>query len=195
MKTLQLFFAVLALLSLHPLPSLAAKETRLEMIGIYNIQSLGKKTEIVSIQKKPQRIALSCSSKDIVDILSIAIPAKHRFCIVSKSPMAGRSVQWPSIQRKIFLQWPSSTPTLFPQEAYRSMMLPLGSCLRPWPLVYVAAYPVTGPVDFVRNNITGCLNHNIGQAALCGLEFDRSKSRGRLRNTLGRKPRKYSSPI
>ena len=58
------------------------------------------------------------------------------------------------------------------------MMLPLGSCLRLWPLVYVAAYPVTGPVDFVRNNITGCLNHNIGQAALCALEFDRSKSRG-----------------
>lgn len=36
----------------------------------------------------------------------------------------------------------------------------------------VAAYPVTGPIDVVRNNITGCLNDNLRQATLCALELN-----------------------
>jgi len=38
--------------------------------------------------------------------------------------------------------------------------------------VPVAAYPVTGPIDVIRNNITGCLNHNFKQAALDAMKID-----------------------
>ncbi len=36
----------------------------------------------------------------------------------------------------------------------------------------VAAYPVTGPIDVVRDNISGCMNDDLKQAALCALELD-----------------------
>lgn len=36
----------------------------------------------------------------------------------------------------------------------------------------IAAYPETGPIDVVKNKITGCLNHNLRQAALDALEID-----------------------
>ncbi len=36
----------------------------------------------------------------------------------------------------------------------------------------VAAYPVTGPIDIVKNHVTGCLNQDLQQAALCALELD-----------------------
>ncbi len=39
--------------------------------------------------------------------------------------------------------------------------------------VPVAAYPVTGPIDVVNNNLTGCLNDDLKQAALCALELDK----------------------
>ena len=39
----------------------------------------------------------------------------------------------------------------------------------------IAAYPVTGPIDVVKNNITGCLNYDLNQAALGALELDPSK--------------------
>ncbi len=38
--------------------------------------------------------------------------------------------------------------------------------------VPVAAYPVTGPIDVVRNNETGCLNEDLAQAAHCALNLD-----------------------
>lgn len=38
--------------------------------------------------------------------------------------------------------------------------------------VPVAAYPVTGPIDVVRNNVTGCLNEDLKQAAECALKLD-----------------------
>jgi len=36
----------------------------------------------------------------------------------------------------------------------------------------VAAYPVTGPIDVVRDNKTGCLNDDLRQATLCALELN-----------------------
>ena len=36
----------------------------------------------------------------------------------------------------------------------------------------VAAYPVTGPIDVVRNHVTGCHNQDLHQAAICALELD-----------------------
>lgn len=38
--------------------------------------------------------------------------------------------------------------------------------------VPVAAYPVTGPIDVVRNNKTGCLNEDLAQAVECALKLD-----------------------
>ncbi len=38
--------------------------------------------------------------------------------------------------------------------------------------VPVAAFPVTGPIDVVRNGVTGCLNDDLKQAALNALELD-----------------------
>ena len=40
--------------------------------------------------------------------------------------------------------------------------------------VPVAAYPVTGPIDVVRDKITGCLNDNLKQAVSCALKLDSS---------------------
>ena len=36
----------------------------------------------------------------------------------------------------------------------------------------IAAYPVTGPIDVVRNGETGCLNKDLKTAALCALKID-----------------------
>ena len=36
----------------------------------------------------------------------------------------------------------------------------------------VAAYPVTGPIDVVRNGVTGVLDNDLGKAALAALELD-----------------------
>ena len=38
--------------------------------------------------------------------------------------------------------------------------------------VPVAAYPVTGPIDVVRNDLTGCLNEDLAQAVNCALQLD-----------------------
>ena len=36
----------------------------------------------------------------------------------------------------------------------------------------VAAYPVTGPIDVVRNGVTGVLDTDLGKAALAALDLD-----------------------
>ena len=36
----------------------------------------------------------------------------------------------------------------------------------------IAAYPVTGPIDVVRDNLTGCLNEDLKQATQCALKLD-----------------------
>lgn len=41
----------------------------------------------------------------------------------------------------------------------------------------VAAYPVTGPIDIVQNGITGCLDEDLGRAALNALDLDRKAAR------------------
>ena len=51
-----------------------ANEIKLETVSIYDIKDIDKKTEVISVQKSTQRIALSCSSKGIVDIISIQNP-------------------------------------------------------------------------------------------------------------------------
>lgn len=38
--------------------------------------------------------------------------------------------------------------------------------------VPVAAYPVTGPIDVVRNGVSGCLHEDLKQAADCALKLD-----------------------
>lgn len=38
--------------------------------------------------------------------------------------------------------------------------------------VPVAAYPVTGPIDVVRNDLTGCLNEDLTQAITCALQLN-----------------------
>ena len=38
--------------------------------------------------------------------------------------------------------------------------------------VPVAAYPVTGPIDVVRNDQTGCLNEDLAHAVNCALQLD-----------------------
>lgn len=43
--------------------------------------------------------------------------------------------------------------------------------------VPVAAYPVPGPADIVRAGETGCLNHDLQQAALDALQLNRQKYR------------------
>ena len=78
MRFQRLICAIASPFLLHSLPGLAGQSASLETVGIYNVQDLSKKTEIISIQKTSQRLALSCSSKGIVDILSIATPAKPR---------------------------------------------------------------------------------------------------------------------
>lgn len=55
-----------------------ASDATLEIISIYNINEISKKTEVISIQESTQRIALSCSSKGIVDIISIKNPPKPK---------------------------------------------------------------------------------------------------------------------
>lgn len=78
MRFQRLICTIIAPFLFYPLPGLAGQSASLETVGIYNVQDLGKKAEIVSIQKTSRRMALSCSSKGIVDILSIATPAKPR---------------------------------------------------------------------------------------------------------------------
>lgn len=55
----------------------------LGLVSVYDIKDIGENTEIVSIQKTTQRIALSCSAQGIVEIISIANPeapeALYRF--------------------------------------------------------------------------------------------------------------------
>ena len=79
MKSLRLLITISALFLFHPTLILAAQNVMLETVGIYNFQDLSKKTEIISIQKSSQRMAVSCSSKGIVDILSITTPSKPHF--------------------------------------------------------------------------------------------------------------------
>ncbi len=55
-----------------------AAERALERVAIYKTQDDCKTTEIVSIQKSTKRLALSCSSKGEVSILSIEHPSQPR---------------------------------------------------------------------------------------------------------------------
>ena len=55
-----------------------ASDLKLERVDVYKSESDCKTTEIVSIQKSTKRLALSCSEKGIVDILSIEQPFKPR---------------------------------------------------------------------------------------------------------------------
>jgi glycosyltransferase involved in cell wall biosynthesis len=41
----------------------------------------------------------------------------------------------------------------------------------------IAAYPVTGPIDLVRNGLTGCLDEDLGRAARNALALDRNAAR------------------
>jgi hypothetical protein len=41
----------------------------------------------------------------------------------------------------------------------------------------IAAYPVTGPIDVVTPGITGCLDEDLGVAALAALKLDRDQVR------------------
>jgi glycosyltransferase involved in cell wall biosynthesis len=43
--------------------------------------------------------------------------------------------------------------------------------------VPVAAYPVTGPIDVVRQGVTGCLYEDLSDACACALELDRRDCR------------------
>ncbi len=49
---------------------------KLERVNVYKSENDCKTTEIVSIQEKTNRLALSCSDKGTVDILSIELPFK-----------------------------------------------------------------------------------------------------------------------
>ncbi len=53
-----------------------ASDLKLERVNVYKSESDCKATEIVSVQEKTKRLALSCSDKGAVDILSINQPAK-----------------------------------------------------------------------------------------------------------------------
>ncbi len=52
----------------------ASHEASLELVSVYDVKDVGKKTEIVSIQATTQRMALSCSTQGIVEIISITSP-------------------------------------------------------------------------------------------------------------------------
>ncbi len=46
----------------------------LQPVAVYDVKDIDKDTEIISIQKTTQRIALSCSTQGTVEIISIATP-------------------------------------------------------------------------------------------------------------------------
>lgn len=73
MTTIIKLLAILAL-TLHSYAN--ASNLKLERINVYKSETGCKTTEIVSIQEKTKRLALSCSDKGTVDILSIKQPAK-----------------------------------------------------------------------------------------------------------------------
>ena len=83
MKSIWRLTAITTLLWVIFAPGVHAADVKLETVAIYDIRDVSKKAEIVSIQKSTGRIALSCSSKGIVDIISIETPteprSRHRF--------------------------------------------------------------------------------------------------------------------
>ena len=89
MTTIIKLLAILVL-TLHSYAS--ASNLMLERVNVYKSESGCKATEIVSIQDKTQRLALSCSDKGTVDILSIDQPAKptllNSFSIVDNNEIS-----------------------------------------------------------------------------------------------------------
>ena len=67
---------LLAILTLSIHSYATASNLKLERVYIYKSEADCKTTEIVSIQEKTKRLALSCSDKGIVYILSIEQPSK-----------------------------------------------------------------------------------------------------------------------
>lgn len=67
---------VLTLISLCCTIVLKASDLSLETVAIYKPQSGCKTTEIVSIQETTNRLALSCSSEGVVEVISIEIPSQ-----------------------------------------------------------------------------------------------------------------------
>ena len=57
--------------------------------------------------------------------------------------------------------------TLAPTESQKNKLLEAIVCGVP-----IAAYPVTGPIDVVRNGVTGILDKDLKKAALAALELD-----------------------
>jgi len=72
-----------------------ASNSSLERITVYTPHSGRETTEIVSIQKNTKRIALSCSSEGIIEIISIENPSEPKVISVNGvDPKAGIEGQY-----------------------------------------------------------------------------------------------------
>jgi len=92
----------------------------------------------------------------------------------------GEELAWHYRQADVFV-FPSRTDT------FGLVMLEAMACGTP-----VAAYPVTGPVDVVRHNVTGILDEDLRAAALAALDLSRDVVRAHaVESSWGRATRQF----
>ena len=118
--------------------------------------------------------------KNIEDFLGLQLPGRLR--VIGDGP-ARVSLQqkYPAVEftgllkgKQLAARLADSDVLVFPSrtDTFGLVMLEAMACGVP-----VAAYPVPGPIDVVQNGVTGCLDDNLGTAALRALQLDRQNCR------------------
>ncbi|NJL70665.1 MAG: glycosyltransferase family 1 protein [Candidatus Competibacteraceae bacterium] len=114
--------------------------------------------------------------KNLESFLDLDLPGKK--VIVGEGPVLDKlKRRFPNAEYHGFKQgaelamhYATSDVFVFPSktDTFGMVMLEAMACGTP-----VAAYPIAGPIDVVKNGVSGCLNDDLRQACLDALELDR----------------------